>query len=182
MATNFSVKHQGKDIHHPPSTTYKWPLSDLPRSTPCPSLSLSFTILQTSITNSVGIFSKHRESSRRFVCSSNLLLPIAHNNTWLNTMITPLPPQTYLLNPAGRAPASDPPQQHRHWIHWIPGIRASNINKNFNKMWNLLSIINHWGCRVSLRWRRVGLQAAASSLVVDSAGNQILFHSSCNIK
>ena len=35
---------QGKDIHHPPSTNYKWPLSDLPRSTLCPSLSLSFTI------------------------------------------------------------------------------------------------------------------------------------------
>ena len=42
--TKFSVKHQGKDIHHPPSTIYKWPLSDLPRSTLCPSLSLSFTI------------------------------------------------------------------------------------------------------------------------------------------
>ena len=40
----FSVKHQGKDIHHPPSTIYKLPLSDLPRSTLCPSLSLSFTI------------------------------------------------------------------------------------------------------------------------------------------
>ena len=44
VATKFSVKHQGKDIHHPPSTIYKWPLSDLPGSTPCPSLSLSFTI------------------------------------------------------------------------------------------------------------------------------------------
>ena len=31
-------------IHHPPSTIYKWPLSDLPRSTLCPSLSLSCTI------------------------------------------------------------------------------------------------------------------------------------------
>ena len=44
VATKFSVKHQGKDIHHPPSTIYKWPLRDLPRSTLCPSLSLSFTI------------------------------------------------------------------------------------------------------------------------------------------
>ena len=44
VATKFSVKHQGKDIHHPPSTIYKWPLSDLPMSTLCPSLSLSFTI------------------------------------------------------------------------------------------------------------------------------------------
>ena len=44
VATKFSVKHQGKDIHHPPSTIYKWPLSDLPRSTICPSLSLRFTI------------------------------------------------------------------------------------------------------------------------------------------
>ena len=43
-STKFSVKHQGKDIHHPPSTIHKWPLSDLPGSTPCPSLSLSFTI------------------------------------------------------------------------------------------------------------------------------------------
>ena len=43
-STKFNVKHQGKDIHHPPSTIYKWPLSDLPRSTLCPSLSLSFTI------------------------------------------------------------------------------------------------------------------------------------------
>ena len=42
-STKFNVKHQGKDIHHPPSTIYKWPLSDLPRSTLCPSLSLSFT-------------------------------------------------------------------------------------------------------------------------------------------
>ena len=44
VATKFSAKHQGKDIHHPPSTIYKWPLSDLPRPTLCPSLSLSFTI------------------------------------------------------------------------------------------------------------------------------------------
>ena len=44
VATKFSVKHQGKDIHHPPSTIYKWPFSDLPRPTLCPSLSLSFTI------------------------------------------------------------------------------------------------------------------------------------------
>ena len=36
--TKFSVKHQGKDIHNPPSR------NDLPRSTLCPSLSLSFTI------------------------------------------------------------------------------------------------------------------------------------------
>ena len=43
VATKFNVKHQGKDIHHPPSIIYKWPLSDLPGSTPCPSLSLSFT-------------------------------------------------------------------------------------------------------------------------------------------
>ena len=41
--TKFNVKHQGKDIHHPPSTIYKWHLSDLPRLTLCPSLSLSFT-------------------------------------------------------------------------------------------------------------------------------------------
>ena len=39
VSTKFNVKHQGKDIHHPPSTIYKWPLSDLPRWT----LSLSFT-------------------------------------------------------------------------------------------------------------------------------------------
>ena len=45
MATKFNVKHQGKDNHHPPSTIYKWPLSDLPMSTLCPSLSLSFTIM-----------------------------------------------------------------------------------------------------------------------------------------
>ena len=45
VATKFNVKHQGKDIHHPPSTIYKLPLSDLPESTLCPSLSLSFTIL-----------------------------------------------------------------------------------------------------------------------------------------
>ena len=44
MTTKFSVKHQGKDIHHPPSTIYKRPLSDLPRSTLSPSLSLSFSI------------------------------------------------------------------------------------------------------------------------------------------
>ena len=44
VATKFSVKHQGKVYHHPPSTIHKWPLSDLPRSTLCPSLSLSFTI------------------------------------------------------------------------------------------------------------------------------------------
>ena len=42
--TKFSVKHQGKDIHHPPSTIYKWPLSDLPEATLSPSLSLSITI------------------------------------------------------------------------------------------------------------------------------------------
>ena len=46
VATKFSVNHQGKDIHHPPSTICKWPLSDLPRSTLCPSLSLSFTIFK----------------------------------------------------------------------------------------------------------------------------------------
>ena len=40
VATKFNVKHQGKVYHHPPSTIHKWPLSDLPRSTPCPSLSL----------------------------------------------------------------------------------------------------------------------------------------------
>ena len=45
-STKFNVKHQGKDIHHPPSTIYKWPLSDLPGSTLCPSLSLSFTIIK----------------------------------------------------------------------------------------------------------------------------------------
>ena len=44
VATKFSVKHQGKVYHHPPSTIHKWPFSDLPGSTPCPSLSLSFTI------------------------------------------------------------------------------------------------------------------------------------------
>ena len=49
VATNFSVKHQGKDIHHPPSTIHKWPLSNLPRSTLCPSLSLSFTTIHSNI-------------------------------------------------------------------------------------------------------------------------------------
>jgi len=44
VATKFNVKHQGKVYHHPPSTIHKWPLSDLPRSNLCPSLSLSFTI------------------------------------------------------------------------------------------------------------------------------------------
>ena len=44
VATKFNVKHQGKNIHHPLSIIYKWPLSDLPESTLCPSLSLSFTI------------------------------------------------------------------------------------------------------------------------------------------
>ena len=43
-STKFNVKHQGKDIHHPPSTIYKWPLSDLPEATLSPSLSLSITI------------------------------------------------------------------------------------------------------------------------------------------
>ena len=43
VATKFSVKHLGKVYHHPPSTIHKWPLSDLLRSTLCPSLSLSFT-------------------------------------------------------------------------------------------------------------------------------------------
>ena len=51
VATKFSVKHQGKDNHHPPSTIYKWPLSDLPRSTLSPSLSLSFTILRENMNN-----------------------------------------------------------------------------------------------------------------------------------
>ena len=46
VATKFNVKHQGKDIHHPPSTIYKLPLSDLPESTLCPSLSLSFNSIQ----------------------------------------------------------------------------------------------------------------------------------------
>ena len=48
-STKFKVKHQGKDIHHPPSTIYKWPLKDHPRSTLCPSLSLSFTKIALSI-------------------------------------------------------------------------------------------------------------------------------------
>ena len=48
VAINFNVKHQGKDIHHPPSTIHKWPFSDLTRSTLCPSLSLSFTIISPS--------------------------------------------------------------------------------------------------------------------------------------
>ena len=52
VATKFNVKHQGKDIHHPPSTIYKGPLSDLPRPTLCPSLSLSFTIIQYSLAHS----------------------------------------------------------------------------------------------------------------------------------
>ena len=52
VATKFSVKHQGKDIHHPPSTIYKWPFSDLPGSTLCPSLSLSFTIIVPFVTDS----------------------------------------------------------------------------------------------------------------------------------
>ena len=43
-STKFNVKHQGKVYHQPPSTIHKWPFSDLPRSTLCPSLSLSFTI------------------------------------------------------------------------------------------------------------------------------------------
>ena len=44
VATKFSVKHQGKDIHHPTSTIHKLPVSNLPRSTLCPSLYLSFII------------------------------------------------------------------------------------------------------------------------------------------
>ena len=48
VATKFSVKHQGKVYHHPPSTIHKLPFSDLPGSTPCPSLSLSFTTLSCS--------------------------------------------------------------------------------------------------------------------------------------
>ena len=40
VATKFSVKHQGKDNHHPPSIS----INDLHRSTLFPSLSLSFTI------------------------------------------------------------------------------------------------------------------------------------------
>ena len=41
---NVSSRERISTIHHPPSTIYKWPLSDLPRSTPYPSFSLSFTI------------------------------------------------------------------------------------------------------------------------------------------
>ena len=48
-ATKFNVKHQGKVYHQPPSTIHKWPFSDLPRSTLCPSLSLSFTILTNNV-------------------------------------------------------------------------------------------------------------------------------------
>ena len=66
VATEFNVKHQGKDIYHPPSTIYKWPLSDLPGLTPCPSLSLSFTILKSNIAN-MSEYSYRWRSFRKFI-------------------------------------------------------------------------------------------------------------------
>ena len=63
VANQLSVKHQGKDIHHPPSTIYKWPLTDLPRSTLCPSLSLSFTISSLYLTDLIEVWNVYVEAS-----------------------------------------------------------------------------------------------------------------------
>ena len=50
-STKFSVSSREIDINNWQSIIYKWPLSDLPQSTLCPSLSLSFTTLQSQIHN-----------------------------------------------------------------------------------------------------------------------------------
>ena len=63
MATKFNVKHQGKVYHHPPSTIHKLLLSDLPGSTPCPSLSLSFTIKNLLVGDFFGYCENFREGS-----------------------------------------------------------------------------------------------------------------------
>ena len=70
-STKFNVKHQGKDIHHPPSIIYKWPLNDLPELTLYPSLSLSFTIII--ITVSISSPSLLRRVLFRLLMSGNLI-------------------------------------------------------------------------------------------------------------